>query len=426
MLALFLISCENKAKEVSDNKSDLTAIDLQDISKIEAVQGFNLSDVSSEIDVVPLETTEESLFSSIDDIIVSDSNIFIEDVRNGVLRFDRNGKFMNKIGKKGEGPEEYIMLKQIEYDELNKEIFLFTESGIKSYDLEGKFKRHISSRRNSQFYGGRNGRCYLFNNHFLLNASLPLVDKESDSLWTFSIYDMDMNSQVEFYNYDIIENLEYIKNNKSPMSGWKNYCSEGLANVDLYGDNMKIIYYAKDTIFEIDKETLNLKPIVVLSMGERPDFKTSHEWIKSDEFFKYLWRDDFFESDKYYYFLLSKSSHKYIVRYDKGNGDMHVSKSESKIKETSLPGSPGFVYKRRNDKFTFNNDILSNHTFEMGFRSKGKYIIDVIFPSGVDSEYIQNVKEGSVKDENSKDRFVKVLSNLKEDDNPILLIATLK
>ena len=45
---------------------------------------------------------------------------------------------------------------------------------------------------------------------------------------------------------------------------------------------------------------------------------------------------------------------------------------------------------------------------------------------GVDSEYIQNVKKDSVKDENGKDRSVKVLSNLKENDNPILLIVTLK
>lgn len=422
---LLFVGCQNKANETPIKNNIVAVLELSDLSKFQTKSGFGLSEISSNIDVVPLETKDESLISSIADMIITNTDILIEDVRNGVLRFSRNGDFINKIGKKGNGPDEYIMLEQIEYDEINREVYFFTGRGIKVYSLEGHYKRIISDKSVSEFYDNRQGRCFLFDKYFWLNGKLPLR-QGTDALWTFAVYDKNMNYIDEFYNNNILENVEYVKNNRSPLKGWVNYCTESFANVDFYNNEMKILYYGNDTIFKIDREGLNLKPVCFLSVGKKPDFQISHEWIKSESFFKYLLVNDFFESDKYFYFLLGKSNLSYTVRYEKKSGNIVFVESKSNIKETKMLGSPGWIYKRREDSFTFVDDIIGGSKFVIKFRSKGKYLVDLITPSNVgDEKRISNLKNALVKKEKYKN-ILGVLNDVKEDDNPILLIATLK
>lgn len=426
MLIVLFMSCQNKAHEkTTKSESSLIVLDLENIPKNQVLSKFELSEISSNLDIVPLEAMEESLISSINDVIITETDILIDDVKSGVIRFDRKGRFLNKIGKIGNGPEEYVMLNQIEFDENNSDVYLFTERGVKVYDLDGKFKRLVSNKRVSEFYDNRQGRGYLFNDYIIFNGKLPLRNN-TNALWTFSVYDKSLNLIDSLFNSSIIENVEYVKNNRSPLYGWANYCSESLANIDFYGGDMKVQYYGNDTIFEIEKGDLSINPVYFLSMGMRPEFKISHEWIKSDLFFDYLWMEDFFESSNYLYFLLAKLNLLYMVRYTKASGSLGYVESKSNIIEKKMPGSPGWIYRYRDDLFAFDNDI-SGGDFTIRYRSKGRYLIDVIDPSNMLKNVdVAGLMNTSVKDENSKARLIDLLSRIKEDDNPILLIAKLK
>ena len=97
-----------------------------------------------DVEYIPLETTDEylcqgSLWAVGKDVIVAsnfntDGNIFI---------FDRKGKALRKINRKGQGGEEYTTFSRLVLDEENGEIFANDAYAKKIlvYDLEGNFKR---------------------------------------------------------------------------------------------------------------------------------------------------------------------------------------------------------------------------------------------------------------------------------------------
>lgn len=98
----------------------------------------------------------------------------------------------------------------------------------------------------------------------------------------------------------------------------------------------------------IQKEFL---PVYIISLGERPSFEISHQWIKDPIFFNYLWFSNFYDSETYLYLFLGKSNNSYIIRYDKTNGELRSYRSESLIKEISLPDPPNFIIRNRTNSF---------------------------------------------------------------------------
>ena len=111
-----------------------------------------------DVEYIPLETNDEFVNQGHVDavgkkvIVVTnysnDGNIYI---------YDRTGKAIRKINRKGQGGEEYTYIKSITLDEENNEIFV-NDHYIKKiyvYDLEGNFKRSFKqkSEGDSRFYG---------------------------------------------------------------------------------------------------------------------------------------------------------------------------------------------------------------------------------------------------------------------------------
>lgn len=62
-----------------------------------------------ELQFIPLEATNDCLFSDIQKIQIVDDKIFIIDNKNlGLFVFDLFGKFITQVGTRGEGPGEYM------------------------------------------------------------------------------------------------------------------------------------------------------------------------------------------------------------------------------------------------------------------------------------------------------------------------------
>ena len=73
-----------------------------------------------------------------------------------IFVYDRTGKAIRKINRKGQGGEEYISCRSVTLDEENNEMFIndhFAKK-IKVYDFEGNFKRSIKQKEggNTMFY----------------------------------------------------------------------------------------------------------------------------------------------------------------------------------------------------------------------------------------------------------------------------------
>ncbi len=102
-----------------------------------------LSDLVEDIEFIPLETTDNCLLDgNLADIVVTAENILVFDYNLG-YRFNRKGKFINRIGKRGQGPEELIKPMSMEVDTTNKCVYFIDRPYLVMYDYNGKYLSRI-------------------------------------------------------------------------------------------------------------------------------------------------------------------------------------------------------------------------------------------------------------------------------------------
>jgi hypothetical protein len=98
---------------------------LQFIKVVEKIDpDLRLTDFTESLKIIPLETLGGSLVGKIVDVKYFDEKIFILDLQSGVLVFDSEGRFISKVGKKGDGPGEYKFASSIAIDKNNGLIYI--------------------------------------------------------------------------------------------------------------------------------------------------------------------------------------------------------------------------------------------------------------------------------------------------------------
>ncbi|MEA4918331.1 6-bladed beta-propeller [Proteiniphilum sp.] len=109
-----------------------------------------------DVEYIPLETSDEFICQGI--VLAVGKKMIV--IRNGsgdgdLFIYDRNGKGLKKINRKGNSGEEYVYNYDVMLDEQNEEIFVNDNSKKKIlvYNLQGNFKRslgHIDNVRYNQ------------------------------------------------------------------------------------------------------------------------------------------------------------------------------------------------------------------------------------------------------------------------------------
>ena len=132
-----LLSCNKQP-----DKKELPVINLNSISAINDSITLSLDDLGWKEKLIPLETNDSCLLADISVICESINNYWI--VSNGeVLKFDKEGRYDRRIGKVGQGPEEYGSAYKIQLDKKAEEVYVMDYFGRKMvvYDFNGKFIR---------------------------------------------------------------------------------------------------------------------------------------------------------------------------------------------------------------------------------------------------------------------------------------------
>ena len=130
--AIMLFCSCNKVSEPAIQTIDLTGPVSKEVLK--------LTDIATDIEYVPLEATAESLIQRVRSFSVSHDYILIWDQfsqAEKVLLFDRQGKFLRPISRKGKGPGEFNGIRQVSFSADKNSILILAANELNKFNLEG-------------------------------------------------------------------------------------------------------------------------------------------------------------------------------------------------------------------------------------------------------------------------------------------------
>lgn len=186
-----------------------------------------VSEYASSIEYIPLEDSENCLLSTDLQVIVTSQYIFVHDFKmKMVYRFNKAGKYLNSIGRRGQGPGEYINVFGIYADDVSQECFLLEpySNRINVYDYDGAFKRaiHVKAAPSKMVKLGDN---YLLN-HNLMDVNkyeLTMINPQGK---TIKLSNREGNQKIGFSLFTPF----FFTSGESVY--YKNYISEYIYSID--------------------------------------------------------------------------------------------------------------------------------------------------------------------------------------------------
>ncbi|MFA6770405.1 MAG: 6-bladed beta-propeller, partial [Bacteroidales bacterium] len=142
--SLFFLSYSCSNKQVSP-ESDITVIDF--VSGLNSPRIIELSEIATNIEYIPLETTDASLISAFPIVSIGNNRIYVVSGRKEVKIFDIKGNYLFTFDRRGRGPQEYIYPQGFYFDQESGDIIVnaFTQGSaervfrVNRYDSLGSF-----------------------------------------------------------------------------------------------------------------------------------------------------------------------------------------------------------------------------------------------------------------------------------------------
>ena len=144
-----------------------------DVTKEYPTKEIYIQDIA-DVDYIPLETNDSILWRGREVLYLDDDYIVGANRNNGVYFHDGKGKALNMFNKMGQGPKEYSDMYKVQYDKKSDEIYINDMFKYYVYDKEGNFKRSFQGiedklySRIEQFFILNEDELiqYNYNNHY--------------------------------------------------------------------------------------------------------------------------------------------------------------------------------------------------------------------------------------------------------------------
>ena len=335
-------------------------------------------------DIIKLETNIESFITNIKQMEMNDSLIFILNGSENLYVFDRNGNFKNQIGKKGEAPNEYLVLNTFYINAVEQMVVLIDsyKNVLLNYSFDGKYISTISMSPNALL--NCNNTLLMDDNTLMLFNMMGI--KESIA---YSLIDMNKKELIgKYFSYAPIITNNYIYSfSRHPIAATEN------------GAN--IILPLCDTIYNYSASSHTFEPKYIV---ETPRKMASKYQIRNDKKQTYsaelydLWEEGYF------------------------TGFNGIYETKEKIILTFLNGiiMGYFIFDKLDRKGNYYIYEYDDASGEIPFYPV-IYTYDNKFIASVGAEKLLEYK-GSIKNRIFQD----AIKDLKEDDNPCLLIYELE
>ncbi len=389
IFSLVAVSCQNANNR---HENQIVTFDLKELPEITEVKLSDLGFV--DIEYIPMETNEQSLITGSDDLITGNKII----VGNGfflikhfttILKFNNNGSFATIIGKKGRGPNEFTVAHDVDINPVDHNIYLVSawQKKFNVYSESGEFvrafKMPLYAPINFRFSDG-NILCYCENHSGNVEDSYTLLDTSGQVIKSYP-------NRYPFTNHDAFgfsgENLFYRFNNK-------------LFKKEVYSD----------TIFLY--ENMVFKPHLVIEVGQKlitPDARSKYDGMHIAKNFISPLNIFEFGDYVYYEFIYRFALPDDVLIYSfigSKKGDLKAVIETGQGIINDLDGGSNIIPKTITD----DNTIIA-------------WVDPSKLKAHVDSEAF---KKSTPKYPEKKKELEQLAGNLKETDNPVLVLVKLK
>ncbi len=249
-LLMLITSCETE-----ESRSDLEHLTFENTENIP------LEDIDfKSFKIISLETKDESLLGDVVEVRPYMSYFYVLDSEGKLFAFDSDGKYINHIGTKGNGPDEYLKLSAFFINKKDQCISIIDDvkNKIYNYDLKGDYLNAINTTPSIKYV---NNSLMTTEGDILLNYYINFDDNAANS-----IIDGNNYKKIEYLNsYAPIEVRGYLYSfSAHPMS----------ENAD--GEILFIMPLC-DTIFTYSNKKYHPKYIVDIpdAMANKELFKTN-------------------------------------------------------------------------------------------------------------------------------------------------------
>lgn len=340
----------------------------------ESPKEIMLNELASDIRYVPLETTDDCLMNNEFYIMQYTGEDIIT---SGIFHFDKNGKFLNKIGSKGQGPEEYLQGLFAFGDWKNKLLYVQNWTTLTCYGFDGTFVRSVPTPQ--------------------LNMGAAGLFDENHILYSNDIYYADKANPIQLYMVD--------SQNGKTVSKWRGHLEENKK----YG----MILTSRDFMYNYDN-SLFYKPALenvifkILSPKKRQlvyifdcsgkDIDVSADEVDPKKRFQFL---------SVYW---AKETAQYLfVNY----GMKNISRLGIYDKE-----------KKTFTNVTIKDNLAGGYDIHPAWTSDDNHLLMVYYAGGLLQDKEKRYSTGLLPER--KKELDELLKNIKEDDNPVVILVTLK
>ncbi len=349
---------------------------------------IKLSEIADSVKYIKLQTNSESSMGLLGSVIIKEKYIYIQDISQDIIFiFDKGGKLIAKLDKKGGGPEEYRYIDGL--------IVSNDEKYIEIIDIALK-------------------KIFVFENiSFNLIEKKPFIDmnfstvKKIGGMYYFSTHRLDNLIDGEVTNADLI----VFKNGKPKALFDKRVKTEGnyyFPFLESLTANKKTLYASlmfDNTFYEINK--MNVNPLFRVDFGingidNSIGQKTNNQQIS------YLENHTLKKAK--FPILLINNSNLFLFYYQ-----YQISKEYTEIHYYFDFKKKGKVYhtkKIANDLTDFPNEVLIGSTTCVNDALYKNYLVNIIEP-----HYWLGEKDSI---------STKQIGVIKIDDNPIIMLIKLK
>jgi len=401
-----------------DKKADGKYPVIDIVNEIGNYQRVYCSDLFSSIELIPLETGDDCLLTKVPfpRILLTDNHIFINSnpFRQQLYAFDGSGKFLNPIGRRGQGPGEYLFSSKFFLNTEKPTIFVEDTKHILEYDFKGNHIRSFKYLSEDGFY---------LENYAYAGDGMFVASTLYNGKNPYKYYLVDSNGDIikSFPNH-----IFYQKNGKWEMT------FEGALTPVRLKDQLYLKDYVNDTVYVL--KDMELQPAYVFGLGKYTfpmEFLEDFEHQRSLLVSAIRITTTLVFTEKFIFYLIAlpeaspkpkaKPRYNIILKQDRPDdtgvyGIYNIEQQTNTLLDTDDYFQKGII-----------NDLNGGLPFIPIYYAGNNLLVGIWWADDMKEtltdKYFANQ---TIKDPQAYQKLKELLKTLKDDDNPVVVVAKLK